>query len=125
MTDTTPHLFTPLKLRELTLKNRIVVAPMHQYSGIKGFPTDWHVMNAGRFAAGLDEPPPPTTALGALLSHITGGADEKSFQPMNVNFGLFPPLEEKAKGRDRKRLMAHRAIRDLEAWLEAKREAAE
>jgi len=52
MTDTTPHLFTPLKLRELTLKNRIVVAPMHQYSGIKGFPTDWHVMNAGRFAAG-------------------------------------------------------------------------
>jgi 2,4-dienoyl-CoA reductase-like NADH-dependent reductase (Old Yellow Enzyme family) len=54
MTDSsaTPHLFTPLAIRELTLKNRIVVAPMHQYSGIKGFPTDWHVMNAGRFAAG-------------------------------------------------------------------------
>ena len=47
-----PILFTPLPLRELSLKNRIVVAPMHQYSGIKGFPTDWHVMNAGRFAAG-------------------------------------------------------------------------
>lgn len=50
--NATPHLFTPLAIRELTLKNRIVVAPMHQYSGIKGFPTDWHVMNAGRFAAG-------------------------------------------------------------------------
>jgi len=49
---TQPLLFTPLKIRDLTLKNRVVVAPMHQYSGIKGFPTDWHVMNAGRFAAG-------------------------------------------------------------------------
>jgi 2,4-dienoyl-CoA reductase-like NADH-dependent reductase (Old Yellow Enzyme family) len=46
------RLFSPLGIRDLTLKNRIVVAPMHQYSGVKGFPTDWHVMNAGRFAAG-------------------------------------------------------------------------
>jgi len=52
MTTKTPLLFTPLRIRELTLKNRVVTAPMHQYSGIKGFPTDWHVMNAGRFAAG-------------------------------------------------------------------------
>ena len=49
---TQPILFTPLRIRDLSLKNRVVVAPMHQYSGIKGFPTDWHVMNAGRFAAG-------------------------------------------------------------------------
>ena len=49
---TTPHLFTPLPLRSLTLKNRIVVAPMHQYAAVKGFSTDWHVMNAGRYAAG-------------------------------------------------------------------------
>ena len=47
-----PLLFTPLRLRELTLKNRIVVAPMHQYSAEHGFATDWHLMNAGRFAAG-------------------------------------------------------------------------
>jgi 2,4-dienoyl-CoA reductase-like NADH-dependent reductase (Old Yellow Enzyme family) len=47
-----PILFTPLPLRDLALKNRVVVSPMHQYSGIKGFPTDWHVMNAARFAAG-------------------------------------------------------------------------
>jgi len=47
-----PLLFTPLRLRELTLKNRVVVAPMHQYSAAKGAPTDWHLMNAGRYAAG-------------------------------------------------------------------------
>ncbi len=49
---TTPLLFTPLSLRGLTLRNRIVVAPMHQYSAVRGFPTDWHLMNAGRYAAG-------------------------------------------------------------------------
>jgi 2,4-dienoyl-CoA reductase-like NADH-dependent reductase (Old Yellow Enzyme family) len=45
-------LFTPLQLRDVTLKNRVVVAPMHQYSADRGFATDWHLMNAGRFAAG-------------------------------------------------------------------------
>ena len=45
-------LFTPLEIRGLALRNRVVVAPMHQYSGVKGFATDWHVMNAGRYAAG-------------------------------------------------------------------------
>ena len=49
---TTPLLFTPLSIRDLHLKNRVVVAPMHQYSALKGFPTDWHLMNAGRYAAG-------------------------------------------------------------------------
>jgi 2,4-dienoyl-CoA reductase-like NADH-dependent reductase (Old Yellow Enzyme family) len=49
---TQPLLFTPLRLRELTLKNRVVVAPMHQYSAVQGAPTDWHLMNAGRYAAG-------------------------------------------------------------------------
>ena len=49
---TRPLLFTPLTIRGLTLKNRVVVAPMHQYSAIKGFATDWHIMNAGRYAAG-------------------------------------------------------------------------
>jgi len=47
-----PLLFTPIQIRDVTLKNRVVVAPMHQYSGVKGYPTDWHLMNAGRFAAG-------------------------------------------------------------------------
>jgi 2,4-dienoyl-CoA reductase-like NADH-dependent reductase (Old Yellow Enzyme family) len=49
---TRPLLFTPLALRGLTLRNRIVVAPMHQYAGVNGFATDWHLMNAGRYAAG-------------------------------------------------------------------------
>jgi 2,4-dienoyl-CoA reductase-like NADH-dependent reductase (Old Yellow Enzyme family) len=47
-----PLLFTPLRIRDVTLRNRIVVPPMHQYSGEQGYPTDWHLVNAGRFAAG-------------------------------------------------------------------------
>src|ERR1700738_3278366 len=45
-------LFSPLAIRGVTLRNRIVVPPMHQYSAVKGFPTDWHLMNSGKFAAG-------------------------------------------------------------------------
>ena len=45
-------LFSPMTIRGVTLKNRIVVPPMHQYSAEKGYPTDWHLMNAGKFAAG-------------------------------------------------------------------------
>ncbi len=47
-----PLLFTPLTMRSVTLRNRIVVAPMHQYAADQGFATDWHLMNAGRYAAG-------------------------------------------------------------------------
>ncbi|HEY0418214.1 MAG TPA: NADH:flavin oxidoreductase/NADH oxidase [Acetobacteraceae bacterium] len=49
---TAPLLFSPLAIRDATLKNRVVVAPMHQYSAMRGVPTDWHLMNIGRFAAG-------------------------------------------------------------------------
>src|SRR2546421_6282599 len=45
-------LFSPMTIRGVELRNRIVVPPMHQYSAVKGFPTDWHLMNAGKFAAG-------------------------------------------------------------------------
>ena len=47
-----PLLFSPFTLRDIELKNRVVIAPMHQYSGVRGFPTDWHVMSVGRYAAG-------------------------------------------------------------------------
>jgi len=84
---------------------------------------------AGRFAAAERrgeslELPPVTSAHGALLAHVTGGADEETFQPMNVNFGLFPPLDDGAlaevKRKERKlmrrRLMAQRALSDIAAW---------
>ena len=57
--------------------------------------------------------------MGALLGHITGGADEDSFQPMNINFGLFPPFtERKRRGRDRKRARSEQALREIDDWLE-------
>lgn len=46
------QLFTPLEIRSVTLKNRVVLTPMHQYASDRGFATDWHLMNAGKFAAG-------------------------------------------------------------------------
>jgi methylenetetrahydrofolate--tRNA-(uracil-5-)-methyltransferase len=61
-----------------------------------------------------------------LLNHITGGADAENFQPMNVNFGLFPPIEgseflnekgKRLKGKDRKQAMSDRARRDFNSWL--------
>ncbi|MDG1377261.1 MAG: methylenetetrahydrofolate--tRNA-(uracil(54)-C(5))-methyltransferase (FADH(2)-oxidizing) TrmFO [Yoonia sp.] len=65
---------------------------------------------------------PHTTAMGALVSHITGGADAKTFQPMNVNFGLFPPLEGMKAGRrgrkDRYKGYTDRAKIDWQAWLD-------
>jgi len=76
---------------------------------------------AGRFAAGKDALPPPTTALGALLGHITGGAEADTFQPMNVNFGLFPDAPPGARGRDRKKAMSERALTDLAGWLRVRR----
>jgi len=53
--------------------------------------------------------PPQTTAFGALLSHITGGADARDYQPMNVNFGLFPPFEQRVKKKERKEAYTARA----------------
>lgn len=61
-------------------------------------------------------PPPPTTAHGALLAHVTQGATG-DFQPMNINFGLFPPLEKRVSKKERKAAMSQRAIQDLKQWL--------
>ena len=63
--------------------------------------------------------PPRTTALGALLSHITGDAEAESYQPMNVNFGLFPPVDAEVKKKQRKLAYTERAKQDLQAWLGA------
>lgn len=61
--------------------------------------------------------PPATTALGALLGHITGDADAKSYQPMNVNFGLFQPLGKRVHKKERKAAMAARARQELDGWI--------
>jgi methylenetetrahydrofolate--tRNA-(uracil-5-)-methyltransferase len=105
-----------------------------QITGVEGYVESAAMgLLCGRFAAGerLGRPamaPPVTTALGALLRHITEGADASSFQPMNVNFGLFPPLASEPgrgdRGAARKRLLTARALSDLGYWLDA-RQAAE
>ena len=94
-----------------------------QITGCEGYVESAAVgLLAGRFAAAelrseTLPPPPPTTALGALLGHITGGADAEIYQPMNVNFGLFPPVEGRSKKAERKKIYTERARRDLVAWL--------
>ncbi|HTC84461.1 MAG TPA: methylenetetrahydrofolate--tRNA-(uracil(54)-C(5))-methyltransferase (FADH(2)-oxidizing) TrmFO [Rhizomicrobium sp.] len=115
----------------LRLKSRPHIRFAGQVTGVEGYVESAAIgLLAGRFAAAELEgtavlPPPPTTAFGALLNHITGGADARSFQPMNVNFGLFPPFEKSAKirGKDRKQAMSMRALDDLCAWLSPKQAA--
>jgi methylenetetrahydrofolate--tRNA-(uracil-5-)-methyltransferase len=116
---------------QLRLKIRPGMRFAGQITGVEGYVESASIgLLAGRFAAAeilgrAIEPPPSTTALGALLAHITGGADARSFQPMNVNFGLFPEPPARTRGKDRKRAQAHRAIADLESWLGAAKAAAE
>jgi len=100
-----------------------------QITGCEGYVESAAIgLLAVRFAAAesrADEPdvPPTTTALGALLGHVTGGGMAETYQPMNVNFGLFPPIDERdargrpLKGRERKTAMARRALADLDAWI--------
>jgi len=94
-----------------------------QITGCEGYVESAAIgLIAGRFAAAeiggrSVEAPPQTTALGALLAHITGGADAGSYQPMNVNFGLFPPLKNRPKKADRKLMMTARAREALAGWI--------
>ncbi len=116
-----------------------------QVTGVEGYVESAAIgLLAGRMAAAerLGHPlaaPPPTTALGALLGHITGGhldggpqfGKGGSFQPMNINYGLLPPVEtpkrnesggrmgSKERGRIKKRLVGDRALADLAAWVAA------
>jgi methylenetetrahydrofolate--tRNA-(uracil-5-)-methyltransferase len=124
-----PRLLDP----QLRLKCARRIRFAGQITGVEGYVESAAIgLLAGRFAAGelrgrAVQPPPATTALGALLAHITKGADAKTFQPMNVNFGLFPELapSDRARGRDRKKALAHRALSDLDMWLGHSRAAAE
>ena len=94
-----------------------------QITGCEGYVESAAIgLIAGRFAAAdlageAPAPPPLTTALGALLGHITGGADAASYQPMNVNFGLFAPPRRGPRNDARRSIDAGRA--NLEAWLDS------
>ena len=132
--------------RALRLKAEPRLRFAGQITGVEGYVESAAIgLLAGRFAAAERKgepitPPPQTTALGALLDHITGGHLESgagSFQPMNINYGLLPPLEAapvagadgrrlkgKERGAEKKRLMSRRALHDLDQWL-AEREPAE
>ena len=110
-----------------------------QVTGVEGYVESAAMgLLAGRLAAAQAQgrelaAPPPTTALGALVAHITGGhlVEGGSFQPMNINYGLLPPMEAprkdengvaiplKMRGRAKKRLMSVRALADLDRWLAA------
>ena len=108
----------------LRLKSRPNVRFAGQITGCEGYVESAAIgLLAGRFAAaelaGRTLPaPPPTTALGALLGHITGEAESETYQPMNVNFGLFPPFESLPKKADRKAAYTARARADLARWQE-------
>ena len=111
---------------QMRLKSRPHIRFAGQITGVEGYVESAAMgLLAGRMAAAeilgrTLPPPPPETAMGALVTHITGGAEAKSFQPMNVNFGLFPPIDAKGgrKGRkDRYKAYTDRAKQAFTAWL--------
>lgn len=112
---------------QMRLKSKPNIRFAGQITGVEGYVESASMgLLAGRMAAaeilGHDCPaPPPTTAMGALITHITGGADAKTFQPMNVNFGLFPPVDGVKGGRKRRKerykAYTDRAKIDFADWL--------
>jgi methylenetetrahydrofolate--tRNA-(uracil-5-)-methyltransferase len=110
--------------RQLRLKSKPNVRFAGQITGCEGYVESAAIgLVAARFAAaelrGEELPAlPDETAIGALLGHITGGAAAETFQPMNVNFGLMPPIVGRWKRADRKKAYTDRARAALGEWLE-------
>ncbi|MCB6177474.1 methylenetetrahydrofolate--tRNA-(uracil(54)-C(5))-methyltransferase (FADH(2)-oxidizing) TrmFO [Rhodobacter sp. Har01] len=111
---------------QMRLRSRLNLRFAGQITGVEGYVESAAMgLLAGRMAASeilgrTLPPPPPETAMGALVTHITGGAEAKTFQPMNVNFGLFPPIDARGgrKGRkDRYKAYTDRAKDAFLAWL--------
>ncbi len=111
---------------QMRLKSRPHIRFAGQITGVEGYVESAAMgLLAGRMAAanllGRELPaPPPETAMGALIHHITGGADARTFQPMNVNFGLFPPIDARGgrRGRkDRYKAYTDRAKAAFTQWL--------
>jgi methylenetetrahydrofolate--tRNA-(uracil-5-)-methyltransferase len=113
--------------RELRLKPKPNIRFAGQITGCEGYVESAAVgILAARFTAAelrgeRMAPPPVETALGALLGHITGGADAETFQPMNVNFGLMPPPPGRSKKADRKKAYTDRARAAFGEWMESMR----
>ncbi len=111
--------------RQLRLKSAPHIRFAGQVTGCEGYVESSAVglmaglMTAAELAGRDWTSPPRTTALGALLSHITGDAEAESYQPMNVNFGLFPPVEGKMKKASRKQVYTTRAKLDFAEWTAA------
>ena len=110
----------------MRLRSRPNIRFAGQITGVEGYVESAAMgLLAGRMAVaelrGTTLPPvPQTTAMGALVTHITGGADAKTFQPMNVNFGLFPPVDAKGGRRGRSvryKMYTDRAKADWTDWL--------
>lgn len=116
-----PELLDPT----LRLTSRPNIRFAGQITGCEGYVESAAIgLLAGRFAAAelrgdAMTPPPVETALGALLNHITGAAEAETYQPMNVNFGLFPPIAGRTKKADRKKMYTDRARSALAGWLAA------
>ena len=119
---------SPLLLDDqMRLKSRPKIRFAGQITGVEGYVESAAMgLLAGKLAVAESkaekiDSPPNTTAMGALISHITGGADAKTFQPMNVNFGLFPPVNNVKGGRrnrkDRYKAYTDRAKSDWTKWL--------
>ncbi|MET0309060.1 MAG: methylenetetrahydrofolate--tRNA-(uracil(54)-C(5))-methyltransferase (FADH(2)-oxidizing) TrmFO [Sphingomonas sp.] len=114
-----PELLDPT----LRLKARPNIRFAGQITGCEGYVESSAIgLLAGRFAAAelagaTLAPPPRETALGALLAHITGEAEVETYQPMNVNFGLFPPIEGRSKKADRKLMYTSRARDAFREWV--------
>ena len=108
--------------RQLRLKSAPHIRFAGQITGCEGYVESAAVgllaglMTAGELAGREWRTPPRSTAMGALLAHITGDAEAETYQPMNVNFGLFPPLPE-VKKKQRKEAYTERAKADFGAWL--------
>ncbi len=106
----------------LRLKSKPNVRFAGQITGCEGYVESAAIgLVAARFAAAelrgrFIEPPPVETAIGALLRHITGGANAEAFQPMNVNFGLMPPIDGQSRKADRKKQYTGRARLAFEEW---------
>jgi len=109
--------------KSLQLRSNDNIFVAGQITGVEGYVESAAMglmagINVCRQIAGKDMTvPPETTALGALLHHITN-ADYKTFQPMNVNFGLFAPLEKRVSKKERGGLYARRSIDTLKKWME-------